>query len=87
MSLTPLGILLPESVLYSTWFAVLATFVAINTVMYVTLATLKALPAIRPRDWFRRRYVRARTRSIYPDAVEGPDAAGKPQPRRLAREG
>ena len=30
--------LLPESVLHSGWFAVLAAFVAINTVMYVVLA-------------------------------------------------
>ena len=35
------GLLLPESVLSSDWFAVLAAFVAINTVMYVTLAVTK----------------------------------------------
>lgn len=62
-----LGILLPAGVLSSPWFALLATFVAINTVMYVALAVAKALPRIYLSDWVRRRYRRAGTRSIYPD--------------------
>lgn len=62
--------LLPEDILYSHWFAVLTGFVAINTVLYVTLAALKSVPVIRPGRWFQRRYVRSRTRSIHPDAVE-----------------
>ena len=37
------GILLPEEVLQSEFFAVLAAFVAINTIMYVTLAIAKML--------------------------------------------
>lgn len=64
------GILLPESVLTSEWFAVLAAFVAINTVMYVTLAVSKTVPKIHPYDLFPRRYTRAETRSIHPDAPE-----------------
>ena len=62
------GILLPESTLASGWFAVLAVFVAINTVMYVALAIGKVLPKVYPRDWLPRRYARSRTRSIHPDS-------------------
>lgn len=64
------GILLPESVLATDWFSVLAAFVAINTVMYVTLAVIKSLPKIHVRDLLPRRYTRAETRSIHPDADE-----------------
>ena len=70
------GILLPASILSSGWFSILAAFVAINTVMYVTLAMIKALPKIHVRDLLPRNYTRAETRSIYPDAEEpGPRAA------------
>ncbi|MEH0109533.1 hypothetical protein V6N00_07415 [Tersicoccus sp. MR15.9] len=63
----PRGILLPESVLYGHAFAVLSTFVAINTVMYAALTIAKLLPAIHlPRRRNGRR-LRAETRSIYPD--------------------
>ena len=64
---TPLSILLPEDVLATPWFALLATFVAINTVMYVALAAAKTLPKLHVGGWRRRRYQRAETRSIYPD--------------------
>lgn len=59
------GILLPESVLDSSWFGVFASFVAINTVIYVTLSVAKLLPVVRIR---RRRGadLRAESRSIYP---------------------
>ncbi len=66
----PTGLLLPESVLGSEWFAVLSVFVAINTVMYVGLAVAKILPKLYPRDWLRRTYLRAETRSIHPEASE-----------------
>lgn len=72
MSALAAGILLPESVLSSRWFAVLATFVAINTVMYAALSVAKALPKIHPHDYLGRRYARAQTRSIHPD---GPPVA------------
>ncbi|GAB3842843.1 hypothetical protein GCM10028800_03450 [Nesterenkonia populi] len=65
--LTPLGILLPPSVLESTWFSTLAGFVAINTVMYVALAVTKVLPKLYVSDWRRGRQRRSETRSIYPD--------------------
>lgn len=38
------GILLPESVLSSTWFALLATVVAFNTIVYVGLTLSKLMP-------------------------------------------
>lgn len=64
----PAGVILPESVLASGWFAVLAAFVAINTVMYAALAIAKILPKIYRTDWFSRPNQRKQTRSIYPDA-------------------
>ena len=63
----PAGILFPESLLHSQWFAVLATFVAINTVMYAALALAKILPKLHPADWIRTRNERSETRSIHPD--------------------
>lgn len=62
------GLILPESLLQSEWFAVWATFVAINTLMYGALSVAKILPKVYPSDWFSRRNRRTETRSIYPDA-------------------
>lgn len=62
------GVLLPAEVLQSTWFAVLTTFVAINTVMYVALAIAKLVPRMHPSGWFRTRNERSETRNIDPDA-------------------
>ncbi|MEZ5114701.1 MAG: hypothetical protein R2737_00420 [Candidatus Nanopelagicales bacterium] len=66
------GILFPAEWLTSEWFAVWASFVALNTLLYVTLAVAKMLPKVHPADlWFRLRGGRNRrreTRSIYPDA-------------------
>lgn len=64
----PRGILLPETLLHSDMFAVLAAFVAINTVVYASLALANVLPKIYPADWVTDRSRRAETRSIYPDA-------------------
>ncbi len=64
------GILLPESTLHSAWFAVLSVFVAVNTVLYLTLAIIKLLPKAYVSDWIDRRNRRVETRSIYPD-VDG----------------
>ncbi len=58
------GFLLPESVLHSEWFAVLAAFVAVNTLLYLALAVAKLVPKPRPR---RGRAQRWETRSIHPD--------------------
>ena len=59
--------LLPESVLHTGWFAVLAAFVAINTVMYVVLATATMLPKVHVSDWFTSRDRRTLNRTIHPD--------------------
>jgi len=59
------GVVFPVETLQSGWFAVLASFVAVNTIIYVALAVTKLLPA--PRLRHRGRSRRAETRSIYPD--------------------
>lgn len=66
--LVPKGILLPASVLSSTWFSLLAAFVALNTIVYVALAVLKSLPKASLSRWSPRRYIRGETRNIHPDA-------------------
>ena len=48
--------------------AVLAAFVAINTIVYVTLAVAKILPKVYLRDHLSARNRRSETRSIDPDA-------------------
>ncbi len=60
------GTILPESTLQSETFAVLAAFVAINTVMYGALAVAKMLPKVFVADWFTDRHRRAESRSIHP---------------------
>jgi len=62
------SILLPESIMHSQWFAVLSMFVAVNTVLYLTLAVIKLLPKAYLSDWVDQRNRRAETRSIYPDS-------------------
>lgn len=49
------GILLPADVLQESWFRVLAAFVAVNTLVYMTLAVLTVLPRAYPGRWWRRR--------------------------------
>ncbi|UYO96840.1 hypothetical protein OED01_14750 [Microbacterium sp. M28] len=61
------GFLLPESILYTDWFSVFATFVAINTVIYVVLGVIKVLPKVR-RQSKGGASRRSETRSIHPDA-------------------
>ncbi len=61
------GILLPESVLRSDLFGVLAAFVALNTLMYLALAVAKILPKVYVSDWVSRSHTRSQTRSIYPE--------------------
>jgi hypothetical protein len=64
------GVLIPESVLNASWFRVLAAFVAVNTLVYVTLAVAKSLPRVYLSDWLPRRYGRRETRSIHPDGTK-----------------
>jgi hypothetical protein len=61
------GVVLHESILHTPWFAVLSMFVAINTVVYLTLAINKLLPKAYLSDWVYQRNRRAESRSIYPD--------------------
>ena len=63
--------MLPSSLLHSEGFAVLAAFVAINTVMYAALALAKMLPKIYPSDWLQGSNRRARVRGIYPEPASG----------------
>lgn len=64
----PMGLLLPESILRNDLVAVLAAFVAINTIVYVTLAVAKILPKVYFADLVDTRDRRSETRSIDPDA-------------------
>jgi hypothetical protein len=67
-TVTPMGLLFPESLLRNEVVAVLAAFVAINTIVYVTLAVAKILPKVYVRDLVDTRNRRSETRSIDPDA-------------------
>lgn len=74
----PAGILLPESTLHSQFFAILAAFVAINTVMYAALAIAKIVPMVHLGDLIPGRRRRAETRSIHPETLPDVGAAGDP---------
>jgi len=63
------GLVFSESVLHSEWFAVLAAFVAINTVMYCVLTVAKMLPKVYVADWVTSANRRTESRSIYPDGL------------------
>ena len=67
-TLVPMGVLLPDSILHNEFIAVLAAFVAINTIVYVTLSVAKILPKLYVRDLVDTRNRRSETRSIHPDA-------------------
>ena len=58
---------LPDSIMHGPWFAALSMFVAINTVLYLTLAIIKLLPKAYWSDWVNQRNRRSESRSIYPD--------------------
>src|SRR5690606_38949437 len=52
--MTTIGILaglLPQSIMNTQWFAVLSMFVAINTLLYLTVAIVKLLPKVYLSDW------------------------------------
>ncbi len=59
--------ILPQSIMHGPWFAALTMFVAINTVLYLTLAVIKLLPKAYLSDWVDQRNRRSETRSIYPE--------------------
>ncbi len=76
--IAPAGILLPESILQSEWFTVFATFVAVNTVIYVVLSVSKLFPVVRSLG-FRKRKDRAETRSIYPEGEPTAESRNQPE--------
>jgi hypothetical protein len=76
--LVPLGILFSQDVLRSSAFQFLSAFVAVNTLMYVTLAAAKMLPKVYLSDWSPRRRRRSETRSIH---AGGPSEVGAPVQR------
>ncbi|MCY4728868.1 hypothetical protein NYO98_21505 [Nocardioides sp. STR2] len=89
-AVVPMGVLLPDSILRNDFIAVLAAFVAINTIVYVTLAVAKILPKFYLRDWLAASNRRAETRSIHPDAEVGGPTGGTlkdrlAQPHRRTR--
>ena len=59
----------PET-LQTTWFSVLASFVAINTMIYATISFISVLPRLYPTEWLSSRNTRSETRSIYPDIID-----------------
>ncbi len=63
---------LPESVMQTKWFAILAGFVALNTILYVSLSVFKIMPKIYLSDIVRRHGRRRETRSIYPNGHSPP---------------
>lgn len=71
MSSVNAGILFPQALLESRFFVVLATIVALNTIVYAGLAVSKVLPQLIRRALFHRAKRRAINRSIYPVAGEG----------------
>lgn len=71
------GILLPHRILESPAFSVFAAFVALNTLLYVTLSVAKILPKLYVSDWLPQRARRAETRSIHPDGPVDRDAGPK----------
>ena len=68
------GILLPENIMHTQWFAVLSVFVGVNTVLYLTLAIIKLLPKVYLSDWIDQRNRRGETRSIYPNVEDRAEA-------------
>jgi hypothetical protein len=64
------GLLLPEGLMQTEWFAALSIFVSVNTVLYVTVAIIKTFPKAYLSDWIDRRDRRTEDRSIFPDGVD-----------------
>lgn len=77
------GALLPESILQTRWYLDLAGFVAINTILYVSLSIFKILPKLYRSDIVTHYKPRSETRSIYPNGHSAPDDY-VPEPGSLA---
>jgi hypothetical protein len=63
----PMGLVLPEEFLSTPAFQFIASFVALNTIIYAALAIAKMLPKVYVSDWVIRRGRRQESRSIDPD--------------------
>ncbi|MDZ7734258.1 MAG: hypothetical protein U5R31_15325 [Acidimicrobiia bacterium] len=81
-----LATVLPESILGTHWFAVLSTFVAVNTILYVSMSVFKILPKPYLSDFVRRHGRRAETRSIFPNGHGAPDEGTRRVPMAVAGE-
>jgi len=68
--------LLPEWILDTDAFQLLATFVALNSLMYATLAVLKVLPRGYALSRFNGRNRRTENRSIHPEPPAPADPPG-----------
>lgn len=69
--MTTIGIvagLLPRSIMDTQWFAVLSVFVAVNTLLYLTVAMIKLFPKLYLSDWIDHGNRRNETRNIDPNA-------------------
>lgn len=58
---------LPSEWLDSRWFLILATLVALNTIIYAAITVARMLPKWIQPTLFRHGQSRSETRSIYPD--------------------
>jgi hypothetical protein len=84
------GLLFPTALVHGPLFAVLAAFVAINTVMYACLALATMLPKIYLSDLWTSANRRVENRSIYPTdvvPVDVPDPRGELVPAGAASAG
>lgn len=61
------GLLLPETFMQTRFFIILATLVALNTVIYGMLSVIHVIPKLFKAKWLRGHRTRSMTRSIYPD--------------------
>jgi hypothetical protein len=77
---------LPEELLHTRWFAVLSSFVAVNTILYVSLSIFKIAPKLYLSDLVKKHGRRSQTRSIYPNGRCAPDDY-RPVPNSLAVNG
>jgi len=74
---------LPESILHTQWYAAMSGFVAINTILYVSLSIFKIMPKLYLNDVLKKHGRREETRSIYPNGDSAPDG-WVPAPGSLA---
>ena len=73
--IAPTGLVLPTELLASPFFQFLASFVAINTIMFAALAIAKMIPKVYFSDFVSRRGRRKETRSIHPEGGLGFEGA------------